>query len=188
MSATSKTFPTRYSTRLTLSADGARNAQVSVALADWDYTQQYPNSGQDVASGLTPDGFGSASGNLAASDDISSSGPQWRGDVAVQGSLTVHLTPVAQLGIVFNIPDVTIPNTVVRPVLAPSTWHGIIAVLCLSLKLTQWHSHMKVELGLDTYGTVYASAGASASNDAGTAEACFGAKIGYELYAQVTAP
>jgi len=88
----------------------------------------------------------------------------------MQGSLTVHLTPIAQLGIVFNIPDVTIPNTVVRPVLAPSTWHDI-SILCLSLKLTQWHSPMQLELGLDTYGTVYASAGATASNDAGAAEA-----------------
>jgi hypothetical protein len=62
---------------------------------------------------LTADGKESAHGDLAASDDISSSGPQWRGDIAVQGSLTVHLTPVAQLGIVFNILSETIPDTVV---------------------------------------------------------------------------
>jgi hypothetical protein len=60
-------------------------------LAEWDYTQQYPNTGKDVASGLTADHEGDPHAAVAGSDDSSSGGPQWHGDVSVQGSLTVHL-------------------------------------------------------------------------------------------------
>jgi hypothetical protein len=45
-----------------------------------------------------------------------------------------------------------------------------------------------VQLGLDTYATVYARAGATGNNNVGTAEACFGARIGYNLYAEIDAP
>jgi hypothetical protein len=62
---------------------------------------------------VTGDGMGEDSGNLAASDDTDLGSPQWQGDVTLSGSLTVHMIPVAQLGIVFNILNEVIPDTVV---------------------------------------------------------------------------
>jgi len=41
---------------------------------------------------------------------------------------------------------------------------------------------------MNNYAEVYASAGASADNSGASAQACYGARLGYSVYAQVNAP
>ncbi|KAH8682064.1 hypothetical protein BX600DRAFT_429956 [Xylariales sp. PMI_506] len=81
-------------------------AQYRIEVANWDYTQQYPNQGSTVADGLSKDAGAEASGGVGTQT--------WHADVEAVGSLAVHLTPVIQFGIVFTIPDVTIANSYVE--------------------------------------------------------------------------
>jgi chitinase len=81
-------------------------ARVDVKLADWDYTQQYPdkNGGGDeaITDAKAPD-----SPSVAAAEPNDPVGtPKFYYDVDAKGQLTVTLTPQVTLGIVFTNPGI----------------------------------------------------------------------------------
>lgn len=67
------------------------DAQISVKLADWDYTQQYPNNGGSVQSGLTADHGVDESTAIGQPDDDSATSPLWSFDVEANGALTISM-------------------------------------------------------------------------------------------------
>ncbi|KAK4097654.1 glycoside hydrolase family 18 protein [Parathielavia hyrcaniae] len=86
-------------------------ARVDIKLADWDYTQQYPdkNGGGD---GAITNAKAPGSPSVAAADPDDPVGtPKFYYDVDARGQLTVTVTPQVTLGIVFTdsrIPDASI--------------------------------------------------------------------------------
>ncbi|KAI1381148.1 family 18 glycosyl hydrolase [Hypoxylon crocopeplum] len=139
-----------------LTIDG--DAQVSIRLANWDYTQQYPNNGGDVQSGLTADSEVHENTAFGQPGNDTAGEPSWLFDVSASGALTMHVTPVAQFGIVFQIQGFDIPDSAIE-----------LGLDAFGTILVTAHGNIS-------------------NQDPATVEACFGANAGYNLYAQISVP
>ncbi|KAK3360720.1 family 18 glycosyl hydrolase [Lasiosphaeria hispida] len=131
-------------------------AKISMNVASWDYTQQYPN--QDSSRQDDPAENSKAKAKQL-SDGPAGSGfdaPKFHADIEIKGRLTLTLTPKVLFGIQWkvDVPDVS------------------------------------VEVGIKSFATIHASAGATIDTGDQSAQlrACWGIDCGYTLYASVNAP
>ncbi|KAK8091452.1 hypothetical protein PG997_001813 [Apiospora hydei] len=75
------------------------DAHYQLDVVNWDYAQRYPNDNNDVESGLSLNNMEKAVGG-AGLDDNKRSAFTW--DVAARGDLTVTISPIVELGIIWN--------------------------------------------------------------------------------------
>lgn len=85
-------------------------AKISIQVAEWDYTQTYPNQEGKVQN--KPDQTHAAKDGVIkkAPDGSGFDAPKFHADIDVKGRLTLTLTPLAQFGINWQIdvPDVSV--------------------------------------------------------------------------------
>lgn len=83
-------------------------------LASWDYTQQYPNQESSNQDEPTQDHVLQDNVDANSPDDSGEEGsgrPTFHADFDASGQLTLHITPVAQFGIVWafaEVPDTSV--------------------------------------------------------------------------------
>lgn len=84
-------------------------ARVDFTLAEWDYTQQYPDvNGDGGPDAVIVDSTPQSVDSVSADPDAPLQGPQFSYDVDASGQLAITVTPQVTLGIVFN--DETVPD------------------------------------------------------------------------------
>ncbi|KAK2051177.1 hypothetical protein LY76DRAFT_418015 [Colletotrichum caudatum] len=87
-------------------------ARVDLSLAEWDYTQQYPDiSGGASTDAVVADSIPKSAGVVAADPDVSQQAPKSSYDVDASGELSLTVTPQVTFGIVFNddsVPDASV--------------------------------------------------------------------------------
>ncbi|KAK0710667.1 hypothetical protein B0H67DRAFT_516214 [Lasiosphaeris hirsuta] len=131
-------------------------AKISMNVASWDYTQQYPNREQSQQDEPAEKSKAKAKQLKEAPSGSGFDAPKFHADIEVKGRLTLTLTPKVIFGIQWkvDIPDVT------------------------------------VEVGIKSFATIHASAGATVDTGDQSAQlrACWGIDCGYTLYAAVNAP
>ncbi|KAM7204861.1 family 18 glycosyl hydrolase [Rhypophila sp. PSN 637] len=131
-------------------------AKISMKVASWDYTQQYPNREQVEQDKPEENDKAEAKQMKDAPAGTGFDEPKFHADIEVKGRLTLTLTPKVIFGIQWkvDVPDVS------------------------------------VEVGIKSFATVHASAGASVDTGDTSAQlrACWGIDCGYTLYASVNAP
>lgn len=77
-------------------------------VASWDYTQRYPNTNNDIASGVP------TAGEETPKTTSGNSSTSFYADVSASGDITAWVKPLVQLGIVFN-PKLNVPSATVSP-------------------------------------------------------------------------
>ncbi|ETS76426.1 hypothetical protein PFICI_11813 [Pestalotiopsis fici W106-1] len=97
-------------------------AHYELQVSDWDFTQRYPNDGNDVESGLTGGshiGDSPGPGAQPGKNDTS-----FRADVAASGDLTLKITPLVEFGIRWDPKFKVVPTAVSLQLYTYATLYG----------------------------------------------------------------